>query len=295
MPARRPSRPTPFRRRRGPRPAGLRDDRQRQDRRVSAADPAPADGPAPRHDARAGPDADARAGGADSRGPQRPRRAHAADGAPRCSAASAWGRRSTPSAAASTSSSARRAGCSITSARRTRSSRASSISCSTKPTACSTWASCPTSAAILRHMPREAADAVLQRDDAAADRGAVARDAAQSGDDQPRAPVGAGRPASRRRCIRCRSSSRRRCWSRLLEKGEIATRWCSRGRSIAPTGSREHLARARGSRSERIHGNRSQAQRTEALAGFKSGKYRVLVATDIAARGIDVTRARPRR
>jgi ATP-dependent RNA helicase RhlE len=40
---------------------------------------------------------------------------------------------------------------------------------------------------------------------------------------------------------------------------------------------------------ERIHGNRSQAQRTQALAGFKSGKYRVLVATDIAARGIDVT------
>jgi len=39
---------------------------------------------------------------------------------------------------------------------------------------------------------------------------------------------------------------------------------------------------------ERIHGNRSQPQRTEALAGFRSGKYRVLVATDIAARGIDV-------
>ncbi len=38
----------------------------------------------------------------------------------------------------------------------------------------------------------------------------------------------------------------------------------------------------------RIHGNRSQAQRTEALDGFKSGRYRVLVATDIAARGIDV-------
>ena len=38
----------------------------------------------------------------------------------------------------------------------------------------------------------------------------------------------------------------------------------------------------------RIHGNRSQSQRTEALAGFKSGKYQVLVATDIAARGIDV-------
>ena len=38
----------------------------------------------------------------------------------------------------------------------------------------------------------------------------------------------------------------------------------------------------------RIHGNRSQPQRMEALRGFKSGKYRVLVATDIAARGIDV-------
>jgi ATP-dependent RNA helicase RhlE len=50
----------------------------------------------------------------------------------------------------------------------------------------------------------------------------------------------------------------------------------------------KHLA-ARGVKVERIHGDRSQAQRTQALAGFKSGKYRVLVATDIAARGIDVT------
>ena len=38
----------------------------------------------------------------------------------------------------------------------------------------------------------------------------------------------------------------------------------------------------------RIHGNRSQAQRTAALAAFKKGKTRVLVATDIVARGIDV-------
>ncbi len=37
-----------------------------------------------------------------------------------------------------------------------------------------------------------------------------------------------------------------------------------------------------------IHGDRSLSQRKEALAGFKTGKYRVLVATDIAARGIDV-------
>jgi len=45
---------------------------------------------------------------------------------------------------------------------------------------------------------------------------------------------------------------------------------------------------AAGIKAERIHGNRSQAQRTQALAGFKDGEYQVLVATDIAARGIDV-------
>lgn len=38
-----------------------------------------------------------------------------------------------------------------------------------------------------------------------------------------------------------------------------------------------------------IHSNRSLAQRRDALEGFKAGKYRVLVATDIASRGIDVT------
>ena len=38
-----------------------------------------------------------------------------------------------------------------------------------------------------------------------------------------------------------------------------------------------------------IHSDRSQNERKESLAGFKSGKYRILVATDIAARGIDVT------
>jgi ATP-dependent RNA helicase RhlE len=40
--------------------------------------------------------------------------------------------------------------------------------------------------------------------------------------------------------------------------------------------------------SGRIHGDRSQSQRTETLRRFKEGKFAVLVATDIAARGIDV-------
>jgi len=37
-----------------------------------------------------------------------------------------------------------------------------------------------------------------------------------------------------------------------------------------------------------IHGDRSQFQRTAALTGFQRGQYRVLVATDVAARGIHV-------
>ncbi len=49
-----------------------------------------------------------------------------------------------------------------------------------------------------------------------------------------------------------------------------------------------HILEARDHKSNRIHGDRSQAQREAALRSFKSGKTRVLVATDIAARGIDV-------
>ncbi|TVP58469.1 MAG: DEAD/DEAH box helicase [Gemmatimonadales bacterium] len=44
----------------------------------------------------------------------------------------------------------------------------------------------------------------------------------------------------------------------------------------------------RGIAAAEIHGNRSQKQRTEALAGFRDGRYDVLAATDILARGIDV-------
>jgi ATP-dependent RNA helicase RhlE len=43
-----------------------------------------------------------------------------------------------------------------------------------------------------------------------------------------------------------------------------------------------------GTDAEAIHGNKSQGQRVRALENFKSGKVRVLVATDIAARGLDI-------
>ena len=74
----------------------------------------------------------------------------------------------------------------------------------------------------------------------------------------------------------------------LLRDGDIRdalvfTRTKHRANRLAQHLANQHLS------VERIHGNRSQAQRTEALAGFKSGKYRILVATDIAARGIDVS------
>jgi ATP-dependent RNA helicase RhlE len=73
----------------------------------------------------------------------------------------------------------------------------------------------------------------------------------------------------------------------LLEKAELSsvlvfTRTKHRANRLA-----DALER-RGISATRIHGNRTQAQRTAALAGFKAGKFRVLVATDIAARGIDV-------
>jgi ATP-dependent RNA helicase RhlE len=43
-----------------------------------------------------------------------------------------------------------------------------------------------------------------------------------------------------------------------------------------------------GHAAQRLHANRSQSQRREALEGFRGGRYRVLVATDVASRGIDV-------
>jgi len=49
----------------------------------------------------------------------------------------------------------------------------------------------------------------------------------------------------------------------------------------------EHLEKA-GVHAEAIHGNKSQNARERALANFKAGRTRVLVATDIAARGIDI-------
>jgi ATP-dependent RNA helicase RhlE len=73
----------------------------------------------------------------------------------------------------------------------------------------------------------------------------------------------------------------------MLKRGDIRsvivfTRTKHRANRLA-----DYLVR-HGVTAGRIHGNRSQSQRTQALADFKAGKFPVLVATDIAARGIDV-------
>jgi ATP-dependent RNA helicase RhlE len=73
----------------------------------------------------------------------------------------------------------------------------------------------------------------------------------------------------------------------LLKRGDMSdalvfTRTKHRANRLA-----EFLT-GQGIKTERIHGNRSQGQRMAALDGFKGGRYQVLVATDIAARGIDI-------
>ena len=67
-----------------------------------------------------------------------------------------------------------------------------------------------------------------------------------------------------------------------LESVLIFTRTKHRANKVAK------ILVSNGIRAEAIHGNKSQTARTQALRAFSSGKARVLVATDIAARGIDV-------
>jgi ATP-dependent RNA helicase RhlE len=70
--------------------------------------------------------------------------------------------------------------------------------------------------------------------------------------------------------------------SRLLNKENGRCLIFSRTERIARSLNRQGINAAM------IHGDRSQSQRTAALTGFQRGQYRVLVATDVAARGIHV-------
>ena len=290
------TRPTPIQERRhsararGPRPPRLRDDGQRQDRRVPPADPAPPHRQAARHDARARPHADARARRADRTSTSSELAVHT----PLTGAAVFGGVGMGPQEHAFRERRRRdrrdaRPAARPLPLRRTRSSPASRSSSSTRRTGCSTWASSRTSAASCRHLPARRQTLFFSRDDAAADRGAVAGDAARPGHGQPRAEGGARRRHHAGRLPGPAGAEVRRCSSTLLERGDIA-RACSssRARSTAPTGSR--TSSTRHGVALRAHPRQPQpgAAHGGARRASRTGKFRVLVATDIAARGIDV-------
>jgi len=84
-----------------------------------------------------------------------------------------------------------------------------------------------------------------------------------------------------------KKTSKRQLLMKLLERYRGPVLVFSRTRAGAKKIT--HALRGMNHRAAEIHSDRSLSQRKEALNGFKSGKYKILVATDIAARGIDVT------
>ena len=167
-----------------------------------------------------------------------------------------------------------------------RSCGTSRSSCSTKPIACSTWASCPTFAASSR----------------------CCRSAGRTCCSRRRSPTTSAR--SRTSCSTRPSASRsasatpppRRSSRPCTSPTRARSATCCRGSSAPAIGSRCSCSRAPstarigwpssssndGFSAAAIHGNKSQGARTRALADFKQGAVRVLVATDIAARGLDI-------
>ena len=132
-----------------------------------------------------------------------------------------------------------------------------------------------------------------------------APDAALLGDDAGRSDEAAGRGRARRRstCRSDRPAARRRSITHADRErpvgaedrvaGEVPAphakgrSWCSCGPSQAPSGWRGKL-QSFGLRAAALHADRTQQQRTAAVEGFRGGQYHVLVATDVAARGLDI-------
>ena len=89
------------------------------------------------------------------------------------------------------------------------------------------------------------------------------------------------------RVIHLERAQSRRCSRKPCGGNRSAARWSSSAPSTAPTRSRAALVKS-GIAAEAMHGNKSQNQRERVLAAFRDGRLRTLIATDIAARGIDV-------
>lgn len=101
-------------------------------------------------------------------------------------------------------------------------------------------------------------------------------------------PVGSVAAGIEHRLYLVREDDKKRCLIELLKEHGGSTLIFTRRKLHA-----EYLARqleATGLPVDRIHSDRTQAQRVRALRGFREGRFRILVATDVAARGIDVPR-----
>ena len=273
------------------RPAGRRTDRHRQDRRLHAADPAAparAPGAAARRapGARADPDADPRTRGA-GRGKRarlwqvpeadvdrdlRRRRHQSADQA--------------ACAVASISSSPRRAACSTTCSSAPSTCRNSKSSCSTKPTACSTWASSTTSSRVLAALPPKRqnllfsatfSDEIKTLADGLLDSPAMIEVARRNSTVEVIAQKIHPVDRDRKHALLAHLIKT----ARLAPGAGLHAHQARRQPPGRAVGQGRHLRLA-------IHGNKSQSARTRALAEFKDGTLQVLVATDIAARGIDI-------
>ena len=177
--------------------------------------------------------------------------------------------------------------CSTTCSKRPWTCRTSKFWCWTKPTACWTWASSATSSKSSPLLPKQRqnllfsatfSDEIKQLADGLLNNPVLIevarRNATAELIEQTRVP-GGPRDAS----ANCsRTSSRSSNWYQVL----VFTRTKHGANSLADQLNKD------GIRALAIHGNKSQAARTRALAEFKAGKLQVLVATDIAARGIDI-------
>lgn len=100
-------------------------------------------------------------------------------------------------------------------------------------------------------------------------------------------PVASTAERVEQKVIFCETASKQRLLHRLLDDASISRALVFTRTKHGANRVVKHLEAA-GIAADAIHGNKSQAQRERALAAFRAGQSRLLVATDIAARGIDV-------
>src|SRR5438874_9050946 len=183
------------------------------------------------------------------------------------------------------SSSPRRAACSIISSRARSIFATSRFWCSMKSTACSTWDFCPMSGGSSKKFHVTGKRCFFR---------------------QPCRPRSSGWPPGccaspswwKSVCAVPRPKPLRMPFIRWRPNKNLICSWCCSNGPIltVPSFFRElhgadriaHKLKQGNHSVAVLHSNRTQRERIEALEGFKSGKYEVMVATDIAARGLDI-------